>query len=560
MAKKKRLGDLLVETGLLGEDQLLEALREQRKTKKKLGRILLDKNFVTERDLFHVLEMQFGIPYFDLNNNFIDPKIPKLISQKLAEMHNLIPVKFQSDQIFIAMSDPLDVVAIDDVKMATGLKVRVLMASEPDIKRLINRYYDSTEKAREAAQEFAEKNLVQEDDVFEENEDVINSPIVRLVNTVILQAARRKASDIHIEPFENFVRIRMRVDGVLTEMMTPEKSMHSGIVTRIKIMANLNISERRVPQDGRVETVVDGFPIDMRVSILPTVYGEKIVIRLLDRSGALLTRAQLGFSPVNMERLEKVLKVSEGIFLITGPTGSGKTTTLYTILKEFNTITKNIVTVEDPVEYRLEGINQVQVNNKAGMTFASGLRSILRQDPDIVMVGEIRDTETAQIAIRAAITGHLVLSTLHTNDTASTLSRLVDMGVENFLVATAVKGVLAQRLVRRVCKKCSYSYEPNEEERRILGIPAGLKAKLVKGKGCNGCGGSGYQGRVGIHEMLLVDEGIQSVIMNGGNAADLRSAAISTGMITLHESCVDLVKQGITTVDEVIRTTYQLEL
>ncbi len=261
MAKKKRLGDLLVETGLLGEDQLLEALREQRKTKKKLGRILLDKNFVTERDLFHVLEMQFGIPYFDLNNNFIDPKIPKLISQKLAEMHNLIPVKFQSDQIFIAMSDPLDVVAIDDVKMATGLKVRVLMASEPDIKRLINRYYDSTEKAREAAQEFAEKNLVQEDDVFEENEDVINSPIVRLVNTVILQAARRKASDIHIEPFENFVRIRMRVDGVLTEMMTPEKSMHSGIVTRIKIMANLNISERRVPQDGRVETVVDGFPI-----------------------------------------------------------------------------------------------------------------------------------------------------------------------------------------------------------------------------------------------------------------------------------------------------------
>lgn len=560
MRRKKRLGDLLLESGLLSEEQLKEALAEQKNSSQKLGKLLLDKGYITEPDLFHVLEIQFGIPYFDMNTSPIDPKVPKLIPQKLAEMHNIIPVKFQSDEVFIAMSDPLDMVAIDDVKMATGMNVRVLMTSEADIQRAINNFYDSTDKAREAAKEFAMQNLSTESDVYEETDDVINSPIVKLVNTIVLQAARRKASDIHIEPFENFVRIRLRIDGVLTEMMTPEKSMHSGIVTRIKIMASLNISERRVPQDGRVETVVDGFPIDMRVSILPTVYGEKVVIRLLDRKGALLTKKQLGFSEHNMERLDKILKIPEGIFLITGPTGSGKTTTLYTILKEYNTIDKNIITVEDPVEYRLEGINQVQTNDKAGLTFASGLRSILRQDPDIVMVGEIRDAETAQIAIRAAITGHVVLSTLHTNDTASTLARLVDMGVDNFLVATAVKGVLAQRLVRKVCKKCAYSYNPTIEERAILGIPASAKAKVYKGKGCNACTNTGYQGRIGIHEILLVDENIQRIMMRNGTTDEIKRSAIETGMITLNDSCIDLVRKGITSVEEVVRSTYQLEL
>lgn len=559
MSKKKRLGDLLIDCGLITKEQLATALGEQKRTNKKLGRILLDQGYVTEQDLYHVLEMQFSIPYFDLNSNYIDPMVPKLISQKLAEYHNLVPVLLKNDLLFVAMSDPLDVLAIDDITMATGYEVKPLISNEQDINKAILKYYDSTDNIQAAAKEFVEKSLTVDTDVYEETEDVANSPIVRLVNSIILTSARRKASDIHIEPYEEFTRVRIRIDGALVELMRPEKRAHSGIVTRIKIMANLNISERRIPQDGRIETVVDGMPIDMRVSLLPTVYGEKIVIRLLDRKGALLTKEQLGFSQHNLERLNKVLKIPEGIILMTGPTGSGKTTTLYTILKEYNTVDKNIITVEDPVEYRLEGINQVQVNTKAGLTFASGLRSILRQDPDIVMVGEMRDTETAQIAVRAAITGHVVLSTLHTNDTASTLARLVDMGVEAFLVATAVKGIIAQRLVRKVCKRCAESYPASDEDRAILGIPEGYKASLVRGKGCNACNNTGYSGRCGIHEVLIVDEKMQELILRGGTVDDIRAAAIASGMKTLNESCIDLVRKGLTTVDEVVRSTYQLE-
>ncbi len=558
MSKRKRLGDMLVEVGLLTQEKLMKALEIQKIENKKLGRILLDLGFIEERDLFEVLQMQFSIPYFDLNSNAIDPKIPKLISKKLAELHRIIPVQFKDNVLYLAMSDPLDVIAIDDVKMATGLSVKSFISVDADIENAISKYYDSTDEAREAVKKFAEQNGVKEE-IQLENADIANSPIVKLVNTVILQAARLKASDIHIEPFEHYVRIRMRIDGVLQEMMSPDKGAHSGIVTRIKIIAGLNISERRVPQDGRIEQVIDGNPIDMRVSILPTVYGEKVVIRLLDRSGALLTRDQLGFSKHNLERLDRILKSPEGIFLMTGPTGSGKTTSLYTLLKEFNSIDTNIITVEDPVEYRLDGINQVQVNEKAGLTFASGLRSILRQDPDIVMVGEIRDTETAQIAIRAAITGHFVFSTLHTNDTASTLARLVDMGVEPFMVSTSVKGVVAQRLVRRICKKCIFQYYATDEEKRIMGINIEERVVIAKGKGCNNCGGSGYAGRCGIHEVLVVDEHIKNMMSRDTNTNDLQKAALAGGMKTLNDSCKDLVLQGKTTVEELIRVAYQLE-
>ncbi len=558
MAKKKRLGDMLVEVGLLTTEQLMNALDKQKIENKKLGKILLELGLIEERDLFEVLQMQFSIPYFDLNINTIDPKVPKLISKKLAEHHRIIPVKFENNIIYLAMSDPLDVIAIDDVKMATGLGVKSYISSDNDIQNAINRYYDNTDDARVAAKKFAQENEIEEEEDLE-SADVTNSPIVRLVNTVILQAVRLKASDIHIEPFEHYVRIRMRIDGVLKEMMSPEKATHSGIVTRIKIMASLNISERRIPQDGRIEQVIDNQPIDMRVSILPTVYGEKIVIRILDRTGALLSREQLGFSPYNMERLDKILKSPEGIFLMTGPTGSGKTTTLYTLLKEFNTIDTNIITVEDPVEFKLDGINQVQVNAKAGLTFASGLRSILRQDPDIVMVGEIRDTETAQIAIRAAITGHFVFSTLHTNDAPSTLARLVDMGVETFMVSTSVKGVVAQRLVRRVCKKCASEYYASDEEKRILQIPSDKKVRLVRGRGCNGCSGTGYAGRCGIHEVLVVDDNIKTMMAKNTNSNQLQKAAIAGGMRTLNDSCRELVLKGQTTVDELVRVAYQLE-
>ncbi len=559
MVKKKRLGDLLIEYKLLSDEQLKDALRKQRETGKKLGRQLIDLKYISETNLFKVLEVQYGIPFFDLNSTHIDPAVPKLITQKLAEVNLCIPVDFKDGKIKLAMSDPLDVIAIDDIKMSTGFDVVPVISSEPDIKRAIDRYYDSTDKAKEAALEFSSQYYEVEEE-SEENVEVMNSPMVRLVNTIIKQAVQKKASDIHIEPFDTYVRIRYRIDGSLVEIMTSDKATHSGIVTRVKIMGDMNISERRVPQDGRVETVIDGHPIDMRISVLPTVYGEKIVIRILDKTSSLMRKEDLGFSSENMERLNKILKVPEGIILITGPTGSGKTTTLYSILKEFNKIDTNIITVEDPVEYRLDGINQVQVNNKAGLTFASGLRSILRQDPDIVMVGEIRDQETAQIAIRAAITGHIVFSTLHTNDTPSTLSRLVDMGVEPFLVATATKGVLAQRLVKRICKKCRYTYEPNADEREVLGIPDGVKALVAKGKGCNLCNNTGYHGRVAIHEVLIVDDSIMSLIISGGNVDALKDAAVKTGMKTLNDSCIELVKKGITTVEEVVRTTYQLEL
>lgn len=561
MVRKKRLGDMLIEFELLTEEQLLEALAEQKTTHKKLGRLLIEKGFISEEDLFHVLEMQYNIPYFDLNSNYIDPKIPKLVPQKLAEMHVVIPVAFKDNKIALAMSDPLDIIAVDDVRMASGMDVEVYISSENDIKRAISKYYDQADSARKAAQEFIGQNQVDElKDILEETEDVTNSPMVRLVNTIISQAVKQRVSDIHIEPFEEIVRIRYRLDGSLFEVMSPDKNTHSGIVTRVKIMGGMNISERRIPQDGRVETVIDGFPIDMRISILPTVYGEKIVIRILDRTSSLMPKEKLGFSEDNMKRLNSVLKVPEGIILITGPTGSGKTTTLYSILREYNKIDTNIITVEDPVEYRLEGINQVQTNSKAGLTFATGLRSILRQDPDIVMVGEIRDSETAEIAIRAAITGHIVLSTLHTNDAASTLARLVDMGVENFMVATAVKGVLAQRLVKRICRKCAYAYEPSPEERKILGIPDGVKAKVKKGKGCNACNKSGYQGRIAIHEVLLVDDTIQSLMLQNKSVDYIKKAAKESGMATLNDSCVELVRQGVTTVDEVLRVTYQLEI
>ncbi len=562
MLIKKRLGDLLVEYKLLTEEKLNEALKKQKESGgKKLGRLLIDLGYVSESNLYKVLEMQFGIPYVDLNAINIDPKIPKLINQKLAEMYTCIPISYEDKKISVAMSDPLDVIAIDDIRMSTGLEVEAVISSEPDIKKAINKFYDSTDTAKAAAKEFSEQHISSNEDfLIEESADVTNSPMVRLVNTIISQAVKKKASDIHIEPFETYVRVRYRIDGSLVEIMTSDRNTHSGISTRIKIMGNMNISERRIPQDGRVETVIEGMPIDMRISVLPTVYGEKIVIRILDRNSSLLSKEDLGFSKANIDRLDKILKVPEGIILMTGPTGSGKTTSLYTLLKEFNKVDTNIITVEDPVEYRLDGINQVQVNAKAGLTFASGLRSILRQDPDVVMVGEIRDQETAQIAIRAAITGHVVFSTLHTNDTASTLSRLVDMGVEAFLVATAVKGIIAQRLVKRICKKCKYLYEPNKEEKQILGLSQSVKGKIAKGKGCNSCNGSGYSGRIAIHEVLIVDDAMMSLIIDGGGVDDLKKTAIDSGMETLNDSCISLVKQGITTVDEVIRTTYQLEI
>lgn len=560
MAKtKKRLGDILVLDGVITEDQLYKALSLQKGTGNKLGAILIAQGWLTEDQLFRVLEEQYQIPYIDINTIYIDPKVPKLISEILARKHMAIPVKLDKNRLTIAMVDPLDIIAKDDIRITTGLEIEVVISQQQDIARAINRYYDSSERAERAVEEFRSQAGVVDEEEAEEDADVTNAPMVRLVNTIIAQAVRSKASDIHIEPQEKNVRIRYRIDGELREVMSPSKATHSAIVTRIKIMGKMNISEKRIPQDGRVETVIEGYPIDMRLSVLPTVYGEKIVIRLLDRSGLMIRKDELGFSEWNLSQLERIMKVPEGIILVTGPTGSGKTTTLYTLLKELNKESKNIITVEDPVEYRLEGINQVQVNNKAGLTFANGLRSILRQDPDIIMVGEIRDAETAEIAVRAAITGHIVLSTIHTNDTASTISRLEDMGIESYLVSSSVVGIIAQRLVKKLCLKCKTTQQATPDELKLLGMPLDASLEISKSKGCNSCGHTGYSGRTAIHEVLVVDREIRNMVVLGKSVDEVKQRARQKGMTTLNETARELVIKGVTSVDEMLRMTFSFD-
>lgn len=554
--RKMRLGDILVSEGIISQDQLQKALVEQKSTGSRLGSTLIQMGLISEEQLLNVLSDQFGISYVDIATLSIDPKVPKIIPENLAKKHKLIPVKIDGNILTIAMEDPLDIIAQDDIRLVTGLEINVVISPRKDIAAAINRYYDTSDQAKRAIEDFnAQKmDFVQEEKI--EDASVSTAPIVRLVNTIILQAYKSKASDIHIEPYEFNFRVRMRIDGELRETMNQEIAMHAALVTRIKIMSKLNISEKRVPQDGRVETVIDGNQLDMRVSVLPTVYGEKVVIRLLDKSGLALSIEQLGFAKDNQEKLLKMLLVPEGIVLVTGPTGSGKTTTLYTILKEMNVPTKNIITVEDPVEYRLDGINQVQVNVKAGMTFPAGLRSILRQDPDIIMVGEIRDSETAEIAVRAAITGHVVLSTLHTNDTVSTIARLTDMGIPNYLVSSAVVGIIAQRLVRRICPKCGVVREATPQEKNYLGIDPSVHVNVKEGQGCNHCGGSGYKGRMAIHEVLLMDNAMKKLVSASASEEELWSEAKKGGLRTLNQNCVQLVLEGKTSVEELVRVTY----
>ncbi len=557
-AKKMRLGDLLVDAGKLTHDQLMDALKRQKKSGKKTGELLVHDGYVTERDIIEALDMQLGIPHIDLNNHNIDGQIVRLVPENLAKKHVLIPYSKKNNKLLIAMADPLNILAIDDVKMATGLEVEPAISTKRQIINFIEVYYGNHNESN-VIEEF---NL-QEDtsDIETLDEDIIkeinNAPIVRLVNSIIKQAVKSRASDIHIEPFEKQIRVRVRVDGELQEIMTPPKTAHSAIVTRIKIMGNMNIAEKRVPQDGRIEFKIEDKEIDLRISVLPTVFGEKVVIRLLDRTNFLMSKQQLGFTDVNLTRYDNLIKNPYGILLVTGPTGSGKTTTLYTALREINTINKNIITVEDPVEYRLHGINQVQVNYKAGLTFANGLRSILRQDPDIIMIGEIRDAETAAIAVRAAITGHLVISTMHTNNAPATVSRIVDMGIEPYLISASLSGVIAQRLVRKICDKCKTSYVPSQYEMEILDITDNVP--IFKGQGCSECYDTGYKGRTAIHEIMNISNEMKSLIDRKAGVSIMRETAIKEGMITLRENCRQLVLDGITTVDELIRVTYNME-
>lgn len=555
---KTKIGTLLLESELIEEEQLNSAIKIQKRTKQKLGEILVDHQMVDEDDFVQTLSRQTGIPSIKLSEMYINPEIPTLIKESLARKYMLIPMRIEKGQLHVAMADPLNVYAIDDVKIATGFNIVPYIAGKKDITKAIDQYYGQL-STEEAIEDLMKEMDTEVEDVRDKEvlNTINNAPLVRLVNSLLRQAVTMKASDVHIEPFEGVVRVRFRVDGDLQEIMNLDINTHPAVVARIKIMGKMDIAEKRVPQDGRVEIRVEERKIDLRLSTLPTAFGEKIVIRILDKEGASFNRKKLGFSKEALDRLDTIIHNSCGIILVTGPTGSGKSSTLYTILTELNKVNRNIITVEDPIEYRMVGVNQVQVNHKAGLDFASGLRSILRQDPDIIMVGEIRDSETVQIAVRAAITGHLVLSTIHTNDTASTISRLEDMGVEPYLISSSIVGIIAQRLVKKICPDCKTEYHPNEFERTSLGLAKDDIA--YKGKGCANCNNTGYKGRTAIAEIMDISFEIKKMINEKRSTEDIKVAAAQKGMITLQDSCRKLVLEGVTTVDEYFRNAYVVE-
>ena len=555
MSEDNQLGSLLIARGLLSQEQLDAALEEQQQTHRSLGRILIDKNLVTEAGRVSTLATQLGLEYVDVADYAVDPSATTLITDALARRYQALPIGWQDGRLLVAMADPSNVFAVDDIRTITGADVRMVVSTRASVLAAIDKYHrlDSDVESISAQ---ASSTFEAEDDLTSVREVTEDAPIVKLVNLLITQAVQDRASDIHIEPSEHDLRIRYRIDGVLHEVMRPPKNIQSGIVSRLKIMADINIAERRVPQDGRISATIGGRAIDLRVATLPTVYGEKVVMRILDKSTALLKLDDLGFLPNNRERFEQAYRRPYGTILVTGPTGSGKSTTLYATLNIVNDEAKNVITVEDPVEYRLAGINQVQVNGKAGLTFAAALRSILRSDPDIVLVGEIRDRETATIAVEAALTGHLVLSTLHTNDAASTPTRLVEMGVEPFLVASALDCIVAQRLARRLCAKCREAYRPSPSdliaagwhEEEVDDLP-----ELFRPKGCQACGKTGFHGRFALHEVLLVSEDIERLIVDRGHSEDIKKVAVAQGMLTLRQAGLSQVRAGLTSVEEILR-------
>ena len=557
----KRTGEVLVEMGVLTPAQVEEAIAEQRTTRKRIGDIALSKGWCTKASLMEALALRLGVKYLDLSNMRVDPVTADLVTEKDARRYSAIPVSFVDDHtLLVAMADPSNIVAIDDLRILTGFDIEPAIAAQDDITTLLANIKpkdDHIAENMEAKAEVGEEPTSQSE-LRDIREQVDAAPVVKLVNGVLARAADEGASDIHFEPQAKDLLIRFRHDGVLHETMTIPKRLQQGVLSRLKIMADLDIAERRIPQDGRIGLVVGGKPIDMRVASLPTVYGEKIVIRLLDRSNVMLRLEDLGFSDLALARYTKSYAKPYGAILVTGPTGSGKSTTLYGTLNILNTPEKNIITVEDPVEYRLQGINQVQVNNKAGLTFAAGLRSILRCDPDIIMIGEIRDRETAQIAVESALTGHLVLSTLHTNNAPGALSRLTEMGVEPFLTASAVDCVLAQRLVRKLCEYCKEAYAVTRDMLERLNFPQKAvddwkNVTLYRSIGCPRCNHTGYKGRVGIYEIMPVSEAIERLIVERKSADEILRVANAEGMIGLRQDGLERVLAGKTSIEEISR-------
>lgn len=549
---KKLIGNQLVEKGVITTEQLREALHVQSRTGELLGQIMVNLGMISENSILQLP----GFQKISLKTG-IDPQLLKGIPEQMIRLHKIIPLRIEGSRLIVAMSDPMNVVAMDDLRLVTGLEIEPVKADEKEIDAVIQKYFGALSIGR-AFQEFDMELETVRPEAKPEEEIVDEAPVIRLVNSLLGQAIEENASDIHIEPGEYGLRIRNRIDGFLHELMNLPARMTSAVISRIKIMCNMDIAEKRIPQDGRIQVKFGHREFDLRVSSLPTVFGEKIVIRLLDKGSVKnFSVERLGFSDKNLDLFENFLKSSYGMILITGPTGSGKTTTLYTALNALNSIDKNIITVEDPVEYTLEGINQTQLNVKAGMTFAKSLRSILRQDPDIIMVGEIRDKETAEIAVRAANTGHLVLSTLHTNDAPGAITRLIDMGIEPFLAASSVLGVVAQRLVRRICPACkeAYQLEDDSPERFFAGIQPGEKVTLHTGKGCEQCNHTGYKGRIPIHEVLDVSRAIRFLILKRASEDEIRLTASTKGLFSLKEDGIKKALKGLTTVSEIMRAT-----
>lgn len=559
--KKLRLGDVLVNEQVITQAQLDKALGIQRGSGRKLGEVLVDEGITTEDAIARALSSQLGIDMIELQNVKISEEILGLVPSNVLKKYKMIPFEYAPDSVNIlrvAMSDPMDMYAMDDISIITNLQVEAVAATTRSVMLALDKYYGQSEvnSALEAYTKEKEAEVEAQEDAY--NEDINSSPIVVLVKEMIDQAVRQRASDIHIEPMERQVRIRYRIDGALYEKATYSQKLMAAISARIKIIGGMDISEKRKPQDGRITQIVDRQEFDIRVSILPTVYGEKIVMRLTSKNALTKEKSQLGFKPAELKQFDHILKNPHGILLVTGPTGSGKSTTLYTALSELNTEDVNIITVEDPVEANIDGINQVHVNPKANLTFASALRSILRQDPDIIMIGEIRDNETASIAVQASITGHMVVSTLHTNSAAGTVTRLEDMGIEPYLLADSVVGIIAQRLVRRLCPSCKREKLADAEEKELLGLAPEEEVKIYEPCGCEKCDGTGYKGRIGVYEILEMTPALKRIISKGGGAEEIKEQALTEGMHTLRMSATEYVLDGTTSVSEMIKVSFDI--
>lgn len=561
--KKIRLGDVLMSRGLINQNQLNMALKEQKEKGRMFGEMLVELGYVTQEKINDILCEMLNVEFIDLQVEEPEENVRDLIPEEVMRKYTLVPMRYDKNNagvIQVAMADPMNILAMDDINIITGKQVAPYLANASDIRAYFDRVFGKKQAQNIAEMYKKEQGLVQEESEEEKlrKEDVENAPIVQLVNSIIEQAARQRASDIHIEPFEESIRVRYRVDGVLREVIEYDKSLLGAITARLKIMSGMDISEKRKPQDGRITIIVDNREYDIRVSNLPTVYGEKVVMRLASKEGFKKQKSDLGLTPTDLVKFDNILKNPHGIILVTGPTGSGKSTTLYTALSSLNSEEVNIITVEDPVEANIDGINQVQVNNKADMTFANALRSILRQDPDIIMIGEIRDSETAEIAVRASITGHLVVSTLHTNSTANSISRLADMGVEPYLIADSLVGIIAQRLVRRLCE-CKKPRLATAEEKEELAVDPSEDIVLYEPCGCKMCDNTGYKGRIGIYEIMTITPKIKSMIARGKSADEIKEQAIEEGMSTLKASAAKYVLDGTTSMSEMVKVTYEVE-